>query len=338
MNTMQKWTLAATITCFALPALAQDQSAWDHADENAAFKRCGTRMPSEIERLAIEEWLLNAREARIKAQAKKPSWAGGGGGGGGGTDPGTYDGGFVIDVYVHIIEEGAAAGCNPEVNNSQVNDQITVLNAAYKGEDVLAAKYGTEPSYATAAQNTGFSFNLVAVQRCVNSSWYNARPGTNAEEDMKRALRQGDMTDLNIYLTGGGGYLGWAYFPTSIDPETELWLDGVVVMDESLPGGNMTAYSEGDTATHEVGHWLGLYHTFQGGCQGSGDLIADTEPERSANYGCPIGQNTCKGKTDGGPDPIFNFMDYTDDACMYQFTADQAFKMDMVATEARNFQ
>ena len=202
MNTMQKWTLAALATCFALPAAAQDQNAWDHADENAAFKRCGTRMPSEIERLAIEEWLLDAREARIKAQGKKPDWAGGGnngggndGGGGGGTDPVTYEGGFAIDVFVHIIEEGATADCSSVEDDSQVNDQITVLNAAYKGEDVLAAKYGTEPSYATAAQNTGFSFNLVAVQRCVNSSWYNARPGTYAEEEMKRTLRQGDMTD-----------------------------------------------------------------------------------------------------------------------------------------------
>jgi hypothetical protein len=147
---------------------------------------------------------------------------------------------------------------------------------------------------------------------------------------MKRALRRGDKTTLNIYSTSGGGYLGWAYLPTDID-ESNLWLDGVVIMDQSMDGGNQAPYDQGDTATHEVGHWLGLFHTFDGGCKGSGDLVDDTEPERSAAYGCPVGRNTCKGQDDTGDDPIFNFMDYTDDACMNQFTEGQAFRMDLAA-------
>ena len=80
MNTIQRWMLAAVTVCFTLPAMAQDQNAWGHANDNAEFLRCGTRTPSEIERLAIEEWLLDLRQARTKAQGKKPPWAGGGGG------------------------------------------------------------------------------------------------------------------------------------------------------------------------------------------------------------------------------------------------------------------
>jgi hypothetical protein len=345
---MQKWTLAALAACFALPAMAQDQSAWDNADANAAFKRCGTRMPSEIERLAIEEWLLDSREARIKAQGKKPSWAGGPGND---SDPGPSGGcadtnscAYAIDVYVHIIEECDSNECKI-VSAGMVAEQIAVLNKAYGGTDVLGGPnqiYGDMPDYETPPENTGFTFTLAGTTWHQNSTWYNARPNSQAEEDMKTTIRGSTMPteykkELHMYLTGGGGYLGWAYFPTSID-DSYWWLDGVVVMDRSLPGGGTTVYSEGDTATHEVGHWLGLYHTFDGGCQGSGDLIADTEPERSANYGCPFDRNTCKGKDDTGPDPIFNFMDYTDDACMYQFTADQAFQMNLVATEARKFQ
>jgi hypothetical protein len=215
-----------------------------------------------------------------------------------------------VPTYVHVIsEDGTVAGGN--VPDSRVEDQVDVLNEAFAG--------ATSPD----AAGTGFSFSLEGVTRTVNPDWYTMTPGSKEEREAKKALKVGGADTLNIYVANiGDGLLGWAYFPknnSAKDPR-----DGVVVLTGSLPGGGESNYDEGDTATHEVGHWLGLYHTFQNGCHGKGDYVDDTAYEASPAFECPVGRDTCAAP---GVDPIHNFMDYTYDSCMDLFTAGQAQRM-----------
>jgi hypothetical protein len=208
----------------------------------------------------------------------------------------------VIDVYVHVI---TAANGEGDVPRRQINDQIAVLNSSFA--------------------NTGWQFRLVAFDVTANDAWYTMVPGSTAEKDAKAALRQGSAKDLNVYLANiGGSLLGWATFPWDYAQRPSQ--DGVVVLSDSLPGGSAVPYNLGATATHEVGHWMGLYHTFQGGCSNKGDMVSDTAPEKSPAFGCPAGRDTCR--KDALPDPITNFMDYTDDSCMNNFTVFQDARMD----------
>lgn len=221
--------------------------------------------------------------------------------------------GGVINVYVHVINKGSGRS-NGDIPDSMISDQISVLSSAYAG--------------------TGWSFNHVSTNRTTNSTWYTMGYGSTAERDCKYALRQGTADDLNLYFANiGGGLLGWATFPS--DYSSKPLMDGVVILSESLPGGTASPYNEGDTGTHEVGHWMGLYHTFQGGCARSatngGDYVSDTPAEKSPAYGCPTGRNSCRNIA--GNDPIENFMDYTDDYCMWKFSTGQGTRMNsMFAT------
>nr|AYM53427.1 hypothetical protein [Melittangium lichenicola] len=216
-------------------------------------------------------------------------------------------GSVTIKVYWHTVTNTSGAGA---VSTTAINNQIAVLNSAYA--------------------NTPFKFVLAGTDTTANNTWYTSTGGSS-EKAMKKALRKGGAGDLNFYTNNmGGGLLGWATFPSSY--ASQPLQDGVVVLYSSLPGGSAAPYNLGDTATHEVGHWLGLYHTFQGGCANPGDSVSDTAPEASPASGCPSGRDTCSG---GGVDPITNFMDYSDDACMNTFSAGQIDRMDSLTIQYR---
>lgn len=262
--------------------------------------RCATKDLDETTAGALESSLNEFNSKRNPGQIRK-------------------SGSVTIPVFFHVVNKGKGIE-NGDVPMKMLRDQIDVLNAAYAG----ATDNG--------AANTPFRFTLVGVDRTTNAAWFGAGPGTAAEREMKTALHVGGPDVLNFYTNNAGGYLlGWATFPFwyAGDP----LMDGVVCLYSSLPGGSEVPYNEGDTGTHEVGHWLGLFHTFQGGCAAVyNDFVSDTPAERSPAFRCPAGRDTCPAT---GVDPIENFMDYSDDPCMYRFTAGQSARMEALSLQYR---
>ncbi len=183
--------------------------------------------------------------------------------------------------------------------------------------------------------DTGFRFKVAGIDRTNNASWFYAGPGTSEERAMKQALHKGDASDLNVYSTTAGPYLGWAYFPSTY--KTKPWIDGLVIDWASMlhtSTAYVGRYDLGKTGTHESGHWFGLYHVFQGGCNHWGDYVDDTPPQLIATRGCPEGQDSC---SEPSLDSIHNYMDYSYDSCYNQFTAGQAAREDVpFAVELRD--
>ncbi len=210
-----------------------------------------------------------------------------------------------IKVAFHVIHATNGEG---NISPSQIDAQIATLNSTFAG--------------------TGYTFVLDSTSRTANRKWFSMTPQSSTETQAKNALAVSPATRLNFYTCKPGqNLLGWAYFPNSF-PETDK-RHGVVVHYASLPGGAFTAYNEGETGTHEVGHYLGLYHTFQGGCTAPGDYVDDTPYEATAYTGnaCSTIRDTCPSP---GNDPISNYMDYSYDICLTNFTAGQDVRMDSI--------
>jgi hypothetical protein len=213
-----------------------------------------------------------------------------------------------VPVWVHVITPDGTTG---NVSQTLIDDQIAVLNNTYSGGE--------------GGVDTGFRFTLAGVDRTTNADWFNAKPD-GAERAMKRALHTGGPNMLNMYLATASDFLGWAYLPKVVT-QGNAFLDGVVIDWESFRGASPTyqgKYDQGETATHEVGHWLNLEHTFYRGCNGRGDYVDDTPYEATPTSGCPEGKDTCPAP---GTDPIHNYMDYSYDECYTEFTAGQAARM-----------
>ncbi|KAK6369893.1 uncharacterized protein PV06_01761 [Exophiala oligosperma] len=222
-----------------------------------------------------------------------------------------------------------------------IRDQFTYLSNAYT--------------------NASIGFRLAGIDRVANDTW--ARNGDDT--GMKRSLRKGNYSALNVYyqsllqanantpgVPAGSTLLGFCTLPVSgivagVDPSAYV-IDGCNILSGTMPGGKYAGYNLGGTTAHEVGHWNGLLHTFNGGsCDvwDFGDYVADTPQERTSTNGCPstvkdscpnsgvpkgydgIGTEPYGPQGYSGPDPVHNFMDYSSDACYVGFTPGQGARM-----------
>ncbi|MGW4210577.1 zinc metalloprotease [Lentzea sp. NPDC004789] len=225
--------------------------------------------------------------------------------------------GGTIPVVFHVIysSETTAGGY---IDEATIKKQIAVLNKGFAGGE------------SSAAANTGFTFVLKGFDYTKNSNWFNNVDTESVEREMKTATRVGGASTLNLWSTNTS-YLGFATFPSSYASDPKM--DGVVFQYTSVPGGSATNYNLGKTVTHETGHWMGLWHTFQGGCKSPGDEVSDTPAQASASSGCPTGRDSC---TAPGVDPIHNYMDYSYDSCYNQFTPGQNARMQSAWTAYRS--
>jgi hypothetical protein len=266
-------------------SLCQDEHA-GHTDAGASAR--GGYGPDTRAVSASEQRAIARRTDRLlEAQRGKPSAS---------TD-------VTIPVHVHVM---AAADGTGNVTDQQIADQVAVLNTTYGGAE------------SSVAADTSFTFTLASTDRYYNDTWH--RDGASSK--YRKATRLGGANALNMWLVDFN-YLGVATFPW--DYQKAPGVDGIRVNVDSLPGGSIANYDLGETATHEVGHWLGLYHTFQGGCTQLNDEVGDTPAQSSPTNGCPEGRDSCDLP---GLDPIHNYMDYSYDSCYTEFTAGQSTRMD----------
>ncbi len=213
-----------------------------------------------------------------------------------------------VPVYVHVMRDTAGNG---DVTDSQIRAQIRELNEDFAGDE------------ASDAAETEFTFTLAGTFRYNNDAWHQDKQSSQ----YRKLTRKGGMDALNMWLVDFA-YLGIATFPWSGSES----VDGIRVHFDSLPGGSIENFNLGKTATHEAGHWFGLYHTFQGGCSKKNDQVEDTPAQASPTSGCPIGRDSCD---DPGLDPIHNYMDYSWDSCYNQFTPGQSTRMSDMWTAYR---
>ncbi|MEJ6582674.1 MAG: M43 family zinc metalloprotease, partial [Crocinitomicaceae bacterium] len=264
---------------------------------------------------------------------------------------------YQIPVVVHVIHNGEAIGTGTNISAAAVQSQIDVLNEDFR-KLIGTAGYNTHPYGADTKiefclarrrpNGTAFPAGEDGINRVNrNTQGWGAPPfsqafinGTIKPWSTGTDLGGWNPADyMNFWSANiSGGLLGWAQFPTTTlggmsCASQSVTTDGVVMLYSSIGKsavtGQLGPYNEGRTATHEIGHWLGLRHIWgDGGC-GVDDFCADTPLSDASNFGCP-NTNSCVDPNFDPADMVQNYMDYSDDACMNIFTYDQMARMRIV--------
>ncbi len=260
---------------------------------------------------------------------------------------------YTIPVVVHVLHNGEAVGVGPNISKAQVLSQIQVLNDDYR-RMVGTRGFNTNPVGADV--EIEFCLAKQTPDGCPTNGIDRVNIGQNGinETSLPDALAQMDVLkplsiwDASKYMNmwavafhGGSGILGYAQFPGGTANTDGVVSDYRYFGSDDDPNVTLTGdFNLGRTMTHEVGHYLGLFHTFQGGCaeSGGGDLCADTPAVASGSSNgsiCNTGNDSCPTPA-GTPDMVENYMDYSTDVCMNVFTNDQKARVIATMTGATN--
>ncbi|MCD6019717.1 MAG: domain containing protein [Bacteroidetes bacterium] len=239
----------------------------------------------------------------------------------------------IIPVVIHVIHDG---GTN-NISDAQIQSQIDVLNEDFRkkaGTNGFGNGVDTDIEFCLAKKDP--------LGKCTNGI-VRVKSGLTNHQTYQRGqlslLSYWDNTRyLNIYvvknINNGSGTVGYASFPGG--PSNE---DGIVVRHDYFGKTGTAAASLGRTTSHEIGHWFGLYHTFNGGCGvdtcADGDIVCDTPPAANPNYGCPV-INSCFNEVPDVNDQIQNYMDYSNDNCKNMFTNGQKQRMQATLLSLRS--